>query len=134
MYTRMSIVIISITVLVVGLTACSSEAIDAFAEYGNSGSSIPPADQSGPVGEPAGSGSQPGGMGLQPMVDMVTAAAQLGVTEEALVTALGDPGQGPPDFATAAAALGVTEADLMATLGIAEDGMPPGGQPPANRP
>jgi hypothetical protein len=64
----------------------------------------------------------------------------LGVTEEALQAALGDPSQGPPDFAAAAEALGVAEADLLTALGVPANGQPPagqgpgGGQPPANRP
>ncbi len=47
------------------------------------------------------------------------------MTEEALIAALGDLSQGPPDFAAAAEALGVTEEALMDALGIAEGGMPP---------
>ena len=49
--------------------------------------------------------------------DFAAAAATLGVTEEALMEALGEPGQGEPDFAAAAEALGVTEAELMDALG-----------------
>ena len=60
-------------------------------------------------------GNPGGGTGGKP--DTAAAAAQLGVTEEALIAALGDPAQGAPDFAAAAEALGVTEADLMAALG-----------------
>lgn len=75
--------------------------------------------------------AQPPAAGTGPLAD---AAAQLGITEKALHTALGEPGQGPPDFAAAAATLGVTEAELMAALGTAEGGMPPGDQPPTNTP
>ena len=58
--------------------------------------------------------------------DLAAAAEQLGVTEEALRAALGDPAQGAPDFAAAAEALGVTEAELMAALGNPpERAMPP---------
>jgi hypothetical protein len=69
------------------------------------------------------------GPGGQPMPDLAVAATKLGVTEDALKAALGDPSQGKPDFAAAAQKLGVTEADLMAALGV-----PSGGQPPANKP
>ena len=61
--------------------------------------------------------------------DLATAAIQLGVTEEALQAALGDPTQGPPDFAAAAQALGVTESALIDALGSPADAMPPAGQP-----
>ena len=50
--------------------------------------------------------------------DFAAAAEQLGVTEEALLAAMGDPNQGQPDFVAAAQTLGVTEAELMAALGI----------------
>jgi hypothetical protein len=68
------------------------------------------------------------------MIDLAAAAETLGITEEALMAAMGEPGQGAPDFAAIAATLGVTEADLMAALGITEGGMPPGGQPPGGQP
>jgi len=45
------------------------------------------------------------------------AAATLGVTEDALVAAMGDPADGPPDFDAAAFSLGVSLEDLMAALG-----------------
>jgi hypothetical protein len=59
----------------------------------------------------------------RPGVDLKSAAAELGVTEETLRSALGAP---PPDLVTAAAQLGVTEQDLIDALGI-----PPGGPHPA---
>ena len=76
--------------------------------------------------------------------DLAAAAVELGVTEEALQAALGEPDQGPPDFAAAAAKLGVTEEALLKALGLSA-GAPPmggpatgqrpgGGQPPANKP
>ena len=74
----------------------------------------------------------------RPQIDFATAAAQLGVTEDALRAALGAP---PPDFDAAAAQLGVTVEDLIAALGIpvgdpqGGQGAPPnGGQPPAGAP
>jgi hypothetical protein len=63
------------------------------------------------------------------MPDLAAAATKLGVTEDALKAALGDPSQGQPDFAAAAKTLGVTEAVLKAALGV-----PTEGQPPANTP
>ena len=71
-------------------------------------------------GRSGGEGEQPG------MPDFAAAAAQLGITEEALMEALGDPSQGQPDFVAAAATLGVTEEALMEALGIAGQ---PGGRP-----
>ena len=52
--------------------------------------------------------------------DLVAAATTLGIPEEALMAALGDPSQGMPDFATAAQTLGIPEAELMTALGIAQ--------------
>jgi hypothetical protein len=62
-----------------------------------------------PPGSNAGPGQEP---------DLVAAAAQLGVSEEALRDALGDPRQGPPDFAAAAQQLGITGEELIAALGM----------------
>ncbi len=71
------------------------------------------------------------------MPDLAAAAAQLGVTEQALMDALGDPSQGPPDFEAVAEALGVStealEAALMNSSGRPEGG-PPAGQPPEGGP
>ena len=63
--------------------------------------------------------------------DLAAAAATLGISEQDLMDALGDP---PPDLETAAATLGVTAEELMAALGAAEGGMPPGDQPPTSQP
>ncbi|MEK8019141.1 MAG: DUF1566 domain-containing protein [Candidatus Parabeggiatoa sp.] len=67
----------------------------------------------GDMGNPGGNAG--GNAGSPP--DTAAAATQLGVTEEELLAALGDPSQGAPDFAAAAAKLGVTEAELTAALG-----------------
>lgn len=61
-----------------------------------------------------------GGMGGPP--DFSEAAEALGVTEEALLEALGGP---PPDFEAAAEALGVTEEELMEVM----PAPPQGGRP-----
>jgi len=90
-------------------------------------------DEDRVVNFPHGDTGMPGGPGHPqegrdgPRPDTATAAAQLGVSEEALIAALGDPNQGPPDFAAAAETLGVTEAELMSALGGApeEGGTPP---------
>jgi len=109
-------------------------------DLADSSSPDQPAGPAGPGGQPTGAGNQPPGPGGQQGPDLAAAAAQLGVTEEALQVALGDPSQGPPDFAAAAEALGVAEADLLTALGVPANGQPPagqgpgGGQPPANRP
>ena len=60
----------------------------------------------------------------RPQIDLSSAAAQLGVTEETLRNALGDPSQGPPDLRAAGALLGVTHETLIAALGV--PGGPPG--------
>ena len=101
-----------------------------------------PADGQGqgnqpPSGQLADSQNQADGQG-RPQIDFAAAAAQLGVTEDALRAALGAP---PPDFDAAAAQLGVTVEDLIAVLGIPAGGpqggqsaLPSGGQPPAGAP
>jgi len=92
----------------------------------------PPADGQGsqpPSGQPADGQNQVDGQD-RPQIDFAAAAAQLGVTEDALRAALGAP---PPDFDAAAAQLGVTVDELIAALGIPAGG-PQGGQPPAGAP
>lgn len=49
--------------------------------------------------------------------DLAVVAEQLGVQQEALMEALGDPSQGEPDFATVAEQLGVTVEALQQALG-----------------
>ncbi len=97
----------------------------------------------GEVDPSAGSPATPPGSGLGPEQpagepdqhpDLAAAAAQLGISEEALREALGDPRQGPPDFAAAAQQLGITEEELIAALGVPPAGQPPTRQPPQNRP
>ncbi|NLE26705.1 MAG: hypothetical protein GX625_15460 [Clostridiaceae bacterium] len=66
--------------------------------------------------------------GGRPQMDLASAAAALGVTEEELRAALGEQGQGQNNFAAAAATLGVTEEELMEALGVPE-GMGEGGMP-----
>jgi hypothetical protein len=92
-------------------------------------SSTGPAEQGSqpPSGQPAQGQNQTGEQG-RPQIDFVSAAAQLGVTEDALRAALGAP---PPDFDAAAAELGVTVEELIAALGIPAGGPP---QPPAGAP
>jgi hypothetical protein len=50
--------------------------------------------------------------------DVAGAAVRLGVTEEELRAALGDPNQGPPDLAAAANQLGITVEALQEALGM----------------
>jgi len=87
------------------------------------GAAVAPHAASAPLlapeaGEPTDRGQRP---------DLAAAVSQLGVTEEALRAALGDPGQGPPDFAAVAAELGVTEEALIKALGLTTGGPPMGG-------
>jgi hypothetical protein len=98
----------------------------------NQGSAQAPTSDQG-QGNLGGQGSQGGqsGQGGRPQIDLASAAAQLGVTENALRQALGDPAQGPPDLSAAAAILGVTEQALITALGLPQGGPPPpGGQKP----
>ena len=81
----------------------------------------------GPENGQQGQGAQGQDGGQRPQIDLAAAASELGVTEEALKTALGELGQGPPDFAVAAAELGVTEQALIDALGIPAGGPPNAG-------
>ncbi len=54
--------------------------------------------------------------------DLAVAAEALGVDEEDLRDALGDPDDVPPDLAAAASELGVSEEALREALGIPEEG------------
>jgi len=65
-------------------------------------------------------GVAPGERQPAPAMDLATAAAKLGVTEQQLRNALGDSSQGRLGIATAAEQLGISEDLLRETLGIAE--------------
>ena len=69
-----------------------------------------PAMGGGAMPQPANGGGQ------MPQPDLATAAKELGVTQDALMAALGR--TMPPDTAAAAKKLGVTEAALLDALGI----------------
>lgn len=71
--------------------------------------------QRGQQGGPAVGQQQGPGQGAG-RPDIASAAAQLGVTEDQLRAALGDPSQGPPDFQSAAEALGVSMQELQQAL------------------
>ncbi|MCK9277584.1 MAG: hypothetical protein M0P22_05810 [Methanoculleus sp.] len=77
--------------------------------------------------QPPMNGTAPEGR-EQPQMGFASAAAALGVTEEELRTALGEPGQEQNTFADAAAELGVSEEALIEALGVPE-GMTEGGTP-----
>ncbi|MEM7345663.1 MAG: DUF1566 domain-containing protein [Chloroflexota bacterium] len=81
----------------------TNEAIPDQSAQGGSGGSAPTGGEAPSDGGP--SDGPP---------DFAAAAAQLGVTEQALKDALGEP---PPDFAAAAATLGITEQALREALG-----------------
>ena len=78
----------------------------------------PNANDTAPDLEFTGAGGPSGGEGEPELPDFAAAAEQLGVTEAALMDALGAGNQGPPDFAAAADALGVAEAALQSALGM----------------
>jgi len=77
-----------------------------------------------PNGRQGSQQGQQGPNGGRPQIDFAAAAAELGVSEQALRQALGPP---PPDFTAAAAQLGVTEQALIAALGIPAGGPLQGG-------
>jgi len=58
--------------------------------------------------------------GGQQMIDTASAADTLGVSEEALIEALGDAEQGPPDFDKVAETLGITVEELQDALHMPE--------------
>jgi hypothetical protein len=72
-------------------------------------------DKRGGQGGPGEGGGKP---------DITAAATKLGVTEDQVKAALGDPNQGPPNFAKAAKALGITEKQLMEALGTSQGKRP----------
>ncbi|MBT3190644.1 MAG: hypothetical protein HN736_13205 [Anaerolineae bacterium] len=77
---------------------------------------------------PDGQGPQGQNDGQQPpQIDFAAAASTLGITEDELKSAMGEPGQGPPDFLTVAAQLGISEEALITALGLPAGG-PDGGQ------
>ncbi|MCB2224962.1 MAG: DUF1566 domain-containing protein [Actinobacteria bacterium] len=80
---------------------------DAAATSGTTADVAQASGEAGPAA--AGTGAPAGG-------PLAGAAAALGVAEDALVAALGDPGRGTPDFEDAALRLGVTVEELMAVL------------------
>ncbi|MBK5253362.1 MAG: hypothetical protein JJE03_02635 [Peptostreptococcaceae bacterium] len=62
---------------------------------------------------PAGQGEA----GEKPVIDTAAIAEKLGVTEDELIAAFGEPTAGElPDFAAAAETLGVTEAELQSAM------------------
>ncbi|WFB37753.1 hypothetical protein P3T73_08275 [Kiritimatiellota bacterium B12222] len=63
-------------------------------------------------------------------VPVGVAATKLGISEEMLITAWGDPQKGPPHLAPAAVSLELTEAELLDALGRVEDQGSPAGGPP----
>ena len=65
-----------------------------------------------------------------PSIGWSTAAAKLGAAEQQLRNALGNPGQGPPDFAAAAKQLNVSEEALREALGFPQWTPPSSGSPP----
>ena len=93
-------------------------------------STVVTTNQVPPSGEQAAPNAQPPSNDqTQPPANeggpLANAAAQLGVSEEALHNALGEPGQGPPDFEAAATQLGVSVEALQTALGTPPNGPQP---------
>jgi len=98
-------VAISVLALVsVGLTSCTSNESEETPGMSNQREQMGPPQQGG----------------NQVQIDFAAAAETLGVTEDVLEEAMGDPRDGRPDFAAIAKKLGVTEEDLIAALGLPE--------------
>jgi hypothetical protein len=96
-------------------------------------STVAPASPNGnpPQGNPPS--DTPGARPAKPSIGYSAVAVKLGVTEQALQTALKSDSQKPPDWAAAAKTLGVSEEALREALGFSAGG-PPGGTPPAGAP
>ncbi|OJF76337.1 MAG: hypothetical protein BKP49_07640 [Treponema sp. CETP13] len=92
-----------LAILSVGLTSCTSKNEEKGPETAEAhGQMAPPKQQGGDMVQP----------------DFTAAAVALGVSEDELIEAMGDPRGGRPDFAAIAEKLGVTEEDLIAALGV----------------
>lgn len=91
-----------IAIVSVGLTSCTSKDEKEAPGKGEERGQMPPREQQDDMVQP----------------DFAAAAAILGVSEDVLIDAMGDPRGGHPDFAAIAEKLGVTEEDLIAALGV----------------
>ncbi|MBT3337942.1 MAG: hypothetical protein HN855_03615 [Anaerolineae bacterium] len=93
-----------ILILAVGLSACGSlpEAVQNL-DLGGEVAQAQAPDAQAPQGQAPDSqapqAQADGQQGQRPQKDLATVASTLGVTEEALQSALGEPGQGKSDFA-----------------------------------
>lgn len=77
-----------------------------------------PDEGQAPTGPPPGGELPEDQVAQGDMVDLADAAALLGITEDELIAALGDPEAGLPDFAATAELLGITEVELLAAMGM----------------
>jgi len=96
--------LLMISLLILTLVACATSE--------NPVTEVPTTVEAGTTNETTTGMEQP---------DLAAAAEQLGVTEEALKEALGDPSQGAPDLAAAAESLGVTTEALENAMGTTEE-------------
>ena len=123
-------IIAILTVLIIGLTACTV---------------LPEETQNLLSAEQATLPAEQPSQTVRPQFDLASAAKQLGVTEEELKSALGPPGQGPPDFAAVAAKLDVPQQELIDSLNVptgdpansnqaTSQGQPSGEQPSVQTP
>ena len=96
-------VAISVLAIVsVGLTSCTSNEGEEKTAMSNQKEQMGPPQQGGD----------------QVQIDFAAAAETLGVTEDVLKEAMGDPRDGRPDFTKIAETLGVTEEELITALGL----------------
>lgn len=107
---KMVIACILTVTLLLGVTGCYQVQEPVATDSEVSAETEAPADAT----EPDNSESE------APELDFEKAAAELGVTEQEIMNAMGDPNDGPPDIAAVAEALNTTEEILSELLGIGE--------------
>ena len=85
---------------------------------------IPTSSGGVPNGGPSANGADQtnNSQGRRPRIDFAAVAVELGISEEDLKSAFGEPGQGKPDLAVIATALGITEKALSDAMGLPAGG------------
>ncbi len=127
------VMLIGMTVLVMAGCGKANESMPAKEQPAPAEQAAPTPEGTRPAPPEGGLSSNISGNRLPtPAMDLATAAAKLGVTEQQLREALGDTKQGPLDLAKAAEKLGISEKALREALGFPEEGgSTPGGTPPS---
>lgn len=116
---------VMLVVMMAAMVGCGKAEESVSATNSTTPQSTPtPQDTTPAPPEGVSPGNRPG-----PVIDWASAAAKLGVTEQQLREALGDPLQVPLDLAASAKELGISEESLGQALGLPEGGPPTGGPP-----